>query len=128
MKRQTLRSLRQAQGITQARMAKRIRLSQSALSRFERSPDHYATTLRRYIEALGGTLEIHVLLAGRNHRLRLPEAADGPRRMYFPSGTRSRGGRPSAFDIRDEDVHAAVVLAHGPERTPKRRNPVKTRK
>ena len=64
-----LRALREAVGLTQEELAKRVDVTQSQLSTLERRPDHRITTLRRYVEALGGTLEICAIVDGKRIKL-----------------------------------------------------------
>ena len=53
-----LRSLRQFAGKTQVELADAASISQAELSRAETREDHRLSTLRRYVEALGGELEV----------------------------------------------------------------------
>lgn len=53
-----LRALRELLGKTQVQLAKATNMSQSDLSKTESRTDHLVSTLRRYVEALGGHLEI----------------------------------------------------------------------
>lgn len=53
-----LRELRQEAGKTQAELAEIAEMTQAELSKFERRDDHLLSTLRRYVEALGGDLEV----------------------------------------------------------------------
>lgn len=53
-----LAELRRARQITQEELAKSMRTTQSSISRIEKQTDLYITTLRSYVEAVGGTLEI----------------------------------------------------------------------
>jgi predicted transcriptional regulator len=53
-----LRALRQSAGKTQVELAELSKLAQSELSKIERRDDHMVSTLRRFIEGLGGKLEI----------------------------------------------------------------------
>ncbi len=53
-----LRTLREAMGLTQEELAERITITQSQLSKMERRDDHRISTVRRYVAALGGELEI----------------------------------------------------------------------
>jgi DNA-binding XRE family transcriptional regulator len=55
-----LRELRAALGFTQEQLANRLGVQQAAVSRLERRPDMTLSSLRRYVEALGGELEINV--------------------------------------------------------------------
>ncbi len=53
-----LYELRRAQDLSQTELAERLQISQGAVSKFENSDDVRLSTLRQYIEALGGRLEI----------------------------------------------------------------------
>jgi transcriptional regulator with XRE-family HTH domain len=64
-----LRALREAIGLTQEELAQRILITQSQLSKLERRPDHRISTLRRYVAALGGELEVTAVVEGKRIRL-----------------------------------------------------------
>jgi len=66
----TLRMLRETAGKTQDEMAELTAMSQSQLSRFERREDYLLSTLKRYVEALGGEIEIVARLKGKRIKLR----------------------------------------------------------
>ena len=66
----TLRALRESAGKTQEELAEITEMSQSQLSRFERREDHLLSTLRRYVEALGGEIEVVAVVRGKRIRLR----------------------------------------------------------
>ncbi|MGO9839473.1 MAG: helix-turn-helix domain-containing protein [Polyangiaceae bacterium] len=53
-----LRELRQEAGKTQAEVAEIAEMTQAELSKLERRDDHLLSTLRRYVSALGGELEV----------------------------------------------------------------------
>jgi transcriptional regulator with XRE-family HTH domain len=53
-----LRELRQEAGKTQAEVAEVAEMTQAELSKLERRDDHLISTLRRYVTALGGELEV----------------------------------------------------------------------
>ena len=53
-----LRELRRARELSQARLAETLEMTQSEVSKIERRTDLYLSTLRSYIEAMGGELEI----------------------------------------------------------------------
>jgi predicted transcriptional regulator len=65
-----LRELREATGKTQEQLAKATRMSQSELSRTERREDHLLSTLRRYVQALGGEVEVVARVGGKAVRLK----------------------------------------------------------
>ncbi len=60
-----LRALREAAGLTQEELAQRIAITQSQLSKLERREDHRISTVRRYVAALGGELEIAAVVDGK---------------------------------------------------------------
>ena len=51
-------ALRDALQFTQAQLAEELGIKQPSLSKLERRPDHLVSTLRRFIEAMGGELEL----------------------------------------------------------------------
>jgi DNA-binding XRE family transcriptional regulator len=53
-----LHELRQAREKSQDDLAKALQVGQPAVAKMERRADMYVSNLRRYVEALGGTLEI----------------------------------------------------------------------
>lgn len=63
--RMRLRELRMMAGKTQAEMAEITKLTQSSLSRIERRDDTPIPTLRRYVEALGGELEVVAVIGNK---------------------------------------------------------------
>jgi hypothetical protein len=65
----SLRELRQTLELTQQQVADKAAMTQSELSRLESRGDHRVSTLRRYVEALGGELEISVVLGKRKLKL-----------------------------------------------------------
>lgn len=65
----TLRELRQTCELTQQQVADKAEMTQSELSRLESRGDHRVSTLRRYVEALGGELEIAVVVGKRRLKL-----------------------------------------------------------
>lgn len=66
-----LSELRQLQKFTQAQMAKKLKIDQSNVSRIERGRFDAVEirTLRKYVEALGGELEIRVKIDDVSQRL-----------------------------------------------------------
>jgi DNA-binding XRE family transcriptional regulator len=53
-----LAELRQHAGVTQVQLAERLGVTQGSVSELEHRRDLYVSTLRSYVEALGGHLEI----------------------------------------------------------------------
>ncbi len=64
-----LREMRRLVGKTQQDVARRSGMAQSELSKTERREDHRLSTLRRYVEALGGELEVIANFGDKRIRL-----------------------------------------------------------
>jgi transcriptional regulator with XRE-family HTH domain len=54
----SLRDLRRAHRLTQARVGKALKIGQDGVSRLEQRSDLLISTLRNYVEAMGGDLEL----------------------------------------------------------------------
>ncbi len=54
----SLQELRQARQRSQESLARELKVGQPAVAKLERRTDMYVSNLRRYVEALGGSLEI----------------------------------------------------------------------
>jgi predicted transcriptional regulator len=68
----TLKALRQDLSLTQVEVSRSASMTQSELSRLEGRNDHLTSTLRRYVEALGGELEVTAVFGGR--RIKITDA------------------------------------------------------
>lgn len=64
-----LRELREVSGLTQVELAARVGITQSELSKLERRNNQRVATLRRYVQALGGTLELTAVVNGKRIRM-----------------------------------------------------------
>lgn len=53
-----LAAIRTSRGVTQVQLAEKLGIAQGNVSALERRDDVYLSTLREYVEALGGRLEI----------------------------------------------------------------------
>ncbi|MGA7521026.1 MAG: XRE family transcriptional regulator [Acidobacteriaceae bacterium] len=56
-----LAQVRKARAMTQMRLGEILQVNQAAVSKMEQRADMYISTLRSYIEAMGGSLEIHAV-------------------------------------------------------------------
>ncbi|HEV2690102.1 MAG TPA: helix-turn-helix transcriptional regulator [Bryobacteraceae bacterium] len=61
LQRMALDELRNAKQLTQADLAEMLDVPQSSISRIEQRADMYLSTLRNYVRALGGALEIQAV-------------------------------------------------------------------
>lgn len=64
-----LGEIREQRGLTQSDVAELLAVTQGRVSRLERSPDVYLSTLREYVEALGGRLEVAALFDDDRERV-----------------------------------------------------------
>jgi DNA-binding XRE family transcriptional regulator len=55
-----LRELRRLRKLTQTRLSKKLKIGQEGVSRIEKRTDLYLSTLRSYVEAVGGKLSLIV--------------------------------------------------------------------
>jgi transcriptional regulator with XRE-family HTH domain len=56
-----LDALRDARQLTQVQMAQLLKISQGAVSKVERRTDMFVSTLRNYVRAIGGDLQIRAV-------------------------------------------------------------------
>lgn len=66
----SLREAREMAGKTQTEVAELARMAQSEVSKVERREDRLISTVRNYIEALGGELELVARFGDKTVRLR----------------------------------------------------------
>jgi DNA-binding XRE family transcriptional regulator len=61
----SLREVRRLRKLTQARLSKKLKIGQEGVSRIEKRSDLYLSTLRSYVEGVGGKLKLVVELPDR---------------------------------------------------------------
>ena len=79
-----LRELRFEQDLTQEQLATMMGIRQTSLSKIEHQDDLLVSTLRRYVEALGGELEIHARFPDRTVALRRYGSTPTPEALPQP--------------------------------------------
>jgi len=104
MARLRLGDIREAVGKTQVELAAELGLGQGSVSKIESAADMYLSTLRRYVEALGGELEV---LA------RFPEGTIVPIASLAVAKRRSRTRAPAG---RGKKKTSKVAKARKPRR------------
>ncbi len=62
LRKMPLHQLRNAREMTQTRLAEVLEMDQGNISKLEKRTDMYLSTLRSYVEAMGGTLEIRAVV------------------------------------------------------------------
>ena len=65
-----LGELRQALALTQSTLAEALGVKQGEISKIENRTDVFVSTLRRFIQAMGGDLEIRAVFQDRTVRIR----------------------------------------------------------
>jgi DNA-binding XRE family transcriptional regulator len=61
-----LREVRRLRKLTQAKLSKKLKIGQEGVSRIEKRTDLYISTLRSYVEGVGGKLKLVVELPDRS--------------------------------------------------------------
>jgi hypothetical protein len=89
-----LREMRRLRKITQTRLSKRLKIGQEGISRIERRADLYLSTLRSYVEGVGGKLSLVVEFPDRAPVV-LTGFGDGSESAKLRKQTAKRGKRPS---------------------------------
>ncbi|MGQ7792981.1 XRE family transcriptional regulator [Faunimonas sp. B44] len=97
---ESLGELRRVAGKAQAEIALTLKIKQPSVSKIEKQADMYLSTLKSYVEAVGGQLELIVRLPSRAP-LRLERLGDvlGPKPVS-PKRTRAIAGRARAKSAR----------------------------
>ena len=68
--------VRHAREMTQKQLAEILRINQASVSKLERRTDMYLSTLRSFIEAMGGRLEVTAVFRDGTFRINLFEDLD----------------------------------------------------
>jgi hypothetical protein len=87
-----LREVRRLRKLTQARLSKKLKIGQEGVSRIEKRTDLYISTLRSYVEGVGGKLKLVVELPDRPPVLLCGLGEDQGRK---PSKKKARNGAKS---------------------------------
>lgn len=74
-----LAEVREALGVTQTQLAQQLGVTQVNVSRIERAEDTHLSTLSRYVEGLGGHLELRAVFNDRSVPLALPSTKPSER-------------------------------------------------
>jgi transcriptional regulator with XRE-family HTH domain len=87
---QTLKDLRKARNLTQAQLAESLGIRQATIAQLEKRSDLMISTLRSYVEALGGRLRLTIKFPDKA-RVTLEGLGDTeePRRRHHAPGRRA---------------------------------------
>lgn len=99
-----LSELRTSVGVTQVELAGRLGVSQGNVSELERRDDLFLSTLREYVEALGGKLEVNAVFDEDRRHLAIAKATHSMSSALAakPSTSSSDRRRPSALENEDD--------------------------
>jgi DNA-binding XRE family transcriptional regulator len=92
-----LRELRRQQKLTQARLSKKLKIGQEGISRIEKRTDLYLSTLRSYVEGVGGKLSLVVEFPNRQ-----PVVLTGLGEIAPPPKTKKRAGKSTKSKPRSQ--------------------------
>src|SRR5580692_8279315 len=112
MRRMALDEIRNAKRLTQADMAEMLDVPQSSISRIEQRADMYLSTLRNYVHAMGGVLQIQAVFpdGGAVAISRFGEYED---RSYV---VRARAGGNGTYELEAQPLEEGPPLATKPLR------------
>ena len=79
-----LQELRQARALSQQELAEVLGLNQATVSKLERRTDMYLSSLRRFVEAMGGELEISASFPDGKVRIQLFKDLDAEEEPVKP--------------------------------------------
>lgn len=84
----TLFEMREQRGASQEDLARLWATSQPNVSKIERQDDLFVSTVRRYVEALGGRLEMQAIFPDQTVQLHIGASGQGanPHQAYAPPG------------------------------------------
>ncbi len=92
----TLRDARKAHELTRARMAQALNISQDGVSRIEKRSDFLLSTLRSYVEAMGGKLRLVVEFPDRKPVMVAGLDSLGTGLKSAPRGRKAAGERAAS--------------------------------
>jgi len=101
LQRMALDELRNAKQLTQADMAELLDVPQSSISRIEQRADMYLSTLRNYVEAMGGILQIQAIFP-EGGAVIINRFGDYEERPYVVFARTEDSG---AYQLRAEPLH-----------------------
>ncbi len=85
-----LEELRTARNITQTHLASLLRITQASVSKMERRTDMYVSTLRSFVQAMGGELEIRAVFPEGTVRIdQFATLAGGEENLTKTAGSRT---------------------------------------
>jgi transcriptional regulator with XRE-family HTH domain len=105
LRRMALDELRSAKRLTQSDLAEILNVPQSSISRIERRADMYLSTLRNYVQAIGGELQIHAVFPDGGAVV-LERFGEYDERPYLIQATAESGGM---FRLRANPLHAQGI-------------------
>ena len=86
MEEMALAELREARKLTQEQLAKQLNVKQPSIAKMEHRTDMYLSTLRNFIQAMGGDMEIVAVFP--NGRVRITNLSDGDEKPAQPARRR----------------------------------------
>lgn len=107
-----LSEMRRLRKLTQARLSRKLKIGQEGVSRIEKRSDLYLSTLRSYVEGVGGKLSLVVEFPDR-----APVLLTGFGDQQSPSKSRKKSGKRSSFGGRPKNRSRRAARS-GPDPPP----------
>src|SRR5580658_3598594 len=115
LQRMALDELRNAKRLTQADMAEMLDVPQSSISRIEQRADMYLSTLRNYVHALGGVLQIQAVFPDGGATVAISRFGDYEERSYLVRALAETNG---TYKLVAQPLEQGAPLATKPLRSP----------
>jgi DNA-binding XRE family transcriptional regulator len=106
LQRMALDELRHTKRLTQADMAEMLDVPQSSISRIEQRADMYLSTLRNYIQALGGVLQIQAIFPDGG-AVAISRIGEYEHQSYV---VRARAGKNGTYRLDAQPIDQGVPL------------------
>jgi|SRR5580704_4313641 transcriptional regulator with XRE-family HTH domain len=106
-----LAELREALAIRQADLAQKLKTTQAAVSRLERRGNITIGSLKGYVEALGGQLELNAILPGRTVKIAHAFKENADRGGKITSRSKRKGPGTTHRKRKGSQAHVARVYA-----------------
>lgn len=104
----TLYQLREARSLTQVNLARVLNVNQGAVSRMEKRTDMYVSTLRNFIQAMGGQLQVKAIFPDAEVAIDQFEALAKPQEEDEFGEIQTQSNAPENQSNREDAVNVSL--------------------
>ena len=104
----TLYQLREARNLTQVSLANVLQINQGAVSRMEKRTDMYVSTLRNFIQAMGGQLQVKAIFPDAEVAIDQFEALAKPQEEDEFGEIQTQSNAPENQSNREDAVNVSL--------------------